>query len=140
MARIFLTKTLSGLVGADDEAKEALKRWKVGETLACEVKKPRNYHNHKHYFALLHTVFENQERYSVFVNFRKAVELAAGHTEEWIDLDGVVHIEVKSVDYATLDEMEFMDLFGRVMRVCVDNFLRGVDEEELRVQVERYAA
>lgn len=137
---IFLTRTLSGLVPADEEAKQAVKRWKLGETLKCSVRKPRDYHNHKHYFALLHTVFDNQERYTNFVMFRKAVELAAGHIDELITLDGEIHYEVRSVDYSSLDEMEFSDLFGRVMRVCVENFLQGVDEDQLRQEVERYAA
>lgn len=137
---IFLTKTLTGLVASDEEAKQALRRWKVGETLKCSVKKPRCYTNHKRYFGLLSTVFDNQERYTNFHMFRKAVELAAGHVDQIITLDGEVHLEVRSIDYSSLDELEFNDLFVRVMRVCVDNFLQGVDVEQLRYEVERFAA
>jgi len=137
---IFLKKTLTGLAGADEEAMQVMKRWKVGEVLRCKVTKPRDYTNHKKYFALLNMVFENQERYTNFPMFRKAVELAAGHVDEIITLDGEVHFEIRSIDYSTLDEFEFDNLFGRVMRVCVENFLEGVDERDLRYEVERYAA
>lgn len=137
---IYLQRTLAGLVPADEEAKQAFKRWKLGETLRCSVRKPRCYKNHKHYFALLSTVFENQERYTNFHMFRKAVELAAGHVDEIITVDGEIHFEIKSIDYSSMDELEFGDLFARVMRVCVENFLQGVDVDELRCQVERYAA
>lgn len=137
---IYLTKTLQGFVPADEQAKQAVKRWKIGETLRCTVKKPRDYTNHKRYFALLNLTYENQERYTSFHMFRKAVELAAGHVDEIITLDGEVHFEVRSIDYSTLDEFQFDELFGRVMRVCVDHFLQGVETEQLRYEVERFAA
>jgi hypothetical protein len=137
---IYLTKTLNGFQPADEQAKQAVKRWKLGETLKCSVKKPRDYTNHKRYFALLNLTYENQERYTNFHMFRKAVELAAGHVDEIITLDGEVHYEVRSIDYSTLDEFQFDELFGRVMRVCVDNFLQGVEAEQLRYEVERFAA
>jgi len=136
---IYLTRTLSGLAPADEEAKQAIRRWKIGETLRCVITKPRCYTNHKKFFALLHLVFENQERYTDFVIFRKVVEIAAGHVDEFITLDGEVHYEVKSIDYSSLDEFEFDDLFGRCMRVCVEHFLQGIEVDQLRIEVERHA-
>jgi hypothetical protein len=45
VSEIYLTKTLNGFVPADEQAKQAVKRWKIGETLRCDVKKPRDYRN-----------------------------------------------------------------------------------------------
>lgn len=136
---IFLTKTLSGLSPSDEEAKQAVRRWKVGETLKCSVKKPRDYKNHKRYFALLNLTFENQDRYTSFEHFRKAVQLAAGHVDELITIEGEVVFLPKSIAYDSLDEMEFCRVFGEAMTVCA-KILGDLDLDELRVEVERYAA
>lgn len=136
---IFLTRTLAGLVPSDEEAKQAVKRWKLGETLKCSVRKPRCYKNHKHYFALLNLTFENQERYTSFEHFRKAVQIAAGHVDELITLDGEVTLLPKSIAYDALDEMEFSKVFGETMKVC-SKILGDLDLDELRIEVERYAA
>lgn len=136
---IFLTRTLNGLAPADEAAKQAVKRWKMGETLKCSVRKPRCYKNHKHYFALLNLTFENQERYTSFEHFRKAVQIAAGHVDELITLDGEVVLLPKSIAYDALDEMEFSKVFGETMTVCA-KILGDLDLDELRVEVERYAA
>lgn len=136
---IFLTKTLTGFVPADEEARQALRKYKVGETLRAEVRKPRDYTNHKRYFALLNLTFENQEKYTNFEHFRKAVQIAAGHVDEVIKLDGEIVFIPKSIDYSTLDEMEFCKVFGATMRVCAE-ILGDLDLNELRYEVERYAA
>lgn len=136
---IFLTRTLAGLVPADEQAKQAVKRWKMGETLKCSVRKPRDYTNHKRYFAMLNLTFENQERYTNFEHFRKAVQIAAGHVDELITIEGEVVFIPKSIAYDTLDEMEFSKVFGETMTVCA-KILGDLDLDELRVEVERYAA
>lgn len=136
---IFLTKTLNGLAPSDEEAKQAIRRWKVGETLKCSVKKPRDYKNHKRYFALLNLTFENQDRYTSFEHFRKAVQLAAGHVDELVTIEGEVVFLPKSIAYDSLDEMEFCKVFGEAMTVCA-KILGDLDLDELRVEVERYAA
>lgn len=136
---IFLTKTLNGLAAADEEGKQALRRWKVGETLKCSVKKPRDYRNHKRYFALLNLTFENQEKYTSFEHFRKAVQIAAGHVDELITLDGEVVLIPKSIAFDALDEMEFTKVFGETMTVCAA-ILGGLSLYELEQEVLRYAA
>ena len=136
---IFLTRTLAGLVPSDEEAKQAVRRWKIGETLKCSVRKPRDYVNHKRYFALLNLTFENQDKYTSFEHFRKAVQIAAGHVDELITLEGEITFLPKSIAYDALDEMEFSKVFGETMRVCA-KILGDLDLEELRIKVERYAA
>lgn len=136
---IYLTKTLNGLVSSDEEGKQAMKRWKVGETLKCTVKKPRCYRNHKRYFALLNLTFENQDRYTSFEHFRKAVQIAAGHVDELVTLDGELVLIPKSIAYDSLDEMEFTKVFGQTMTVCA-GMLGNLDLRELEQEVLRYAA
>lgn len=136
---IFLTRTLAGLVPADEAAKQAVKRWKMGETLKCSVRKPRDYKNHRRYFGLLNLTFENQDKYTSFEHFRKAVQIAAGHVDELISLEGEVLLLPKSIAYDALDEMEFSKVFGETMTVCA-KILGDLDLDHLRIEVERYAA
>jgi hypothetical protein len=136
---IYLTRTLAGAAPADEEAKQAFRRWKIGETLKCAVKKPRDYTNHKRYFALLNLTFSNQERYTSFEHFRRAVQIAAGHVDELITLDGEVVLIPKSIAYDALDELEFCKVFGEAMTVCA-KILGDLDLDHLRAEVERYAA
>lgn len=136
---IYLIRTLAGLVPADEQAKQAMRRWKMGETLRCSVKKPRCYKHHKHYFALLNLTFENQDRYTNFEHFRKAVQIAAGHVDEIITVNGEVTYIPKSIAYDSLDEMEFTKVFMETMAVCA-KILGDLELDELRIEVERYAA
>lgn len=136
---IYLTKTLNGFAPADEQAKQAVKRWKLGETLKCAVKKPRDYTNHKRYFALLNLTFANQDRYTSFEHFRKAVQIAAGHVDELITLDGEVVLIPRSIDYSTLDELQFGVVFADTMTVCAQ-ILGGLKLTELEQEVMRYAA
>lgn len=136
---IFLTKTLAGFVPADEHGKQAVKRWKIGETLRCSIRKPRDYTNHKRYFALLNLTYENQEKYANFEHFRKAVQIAAGHVDELITLDGEIVLIPRSIDYTTLDEFEFSKVFGETMTVCA-KILGDLNLHELEQEVARYAA
>lgn len=141
MAKILLKRTLAlGLAITDDEGSAVLKKLKPSEEVWCEIKKARNPKHHRQYFALLHLVFENQERYRHFEHFRKAVQIAAGHVDELITLTGEVVLIPKSVDYASLDEIEFSKVFSETMAVCCDSFLQGVDQRFVLDEVGRYAA
>lgn len=139
--KVLCTKNLrGGLDPTDEEGKTVFSKWKVGDCLWAEVRKARNGKYHKLYMALLHLVFENQERYANFEVFRKAVEFAAGHVEVIPSLDGEPLMQVRSIAWDQLDEIEFGKLFPLVMRICVDTFLQGTDMEYLRDEVLRYAA
>lgn len=139
--KILVRKTVQGLLAPTDEAgAEALRKWKAGDELWCEFRKPRFPKHHKLYFALLNIVYENQERYTSFEMFRKAVQVAAGHFDMIYTVNGEGVVSTKSIDYSSLDQVEFDRVFGEVMRVCLDNFMEGTDEAELRAEVERHAA
>jgi len=139
--KVLVRKTVQGLLAPTDEAgAEALKKWKAGDELWCEFRLARFPRHHKLYFALLTIVYENQERYTSFEMFRKAVQVAAGHFDMIYTVNGEGVVSTKSIDYSSLDQVEFDRVFGEVMRVCLDNFMEGVDEAELRAEVERHAA
>src|ERR1700761_9595865 len=138
MARLYLKKTLSGFVPNDTPSIETAKRFKVGGIFRAEIVKPRSYQHHKMIMALLTLTYENQELYEDFEMFRKAVALAAGHIEELTTVDGEIIRLPKSLNYDTLDEIEFTKVSGAMMSVCC-RLLRDIGAEELEAEVSRYA-
>jgi len=137
MSRLYLRKTLSGFMPADEPSAETWKKFKQGEIYRAEVVKPRSYAHHKLCFALLNLTYSNQERYSNFEDFRKAVAIAAGHTEELVMLDGEIIRLPASLSYDTLDEIQFTQVFGAMMNVCA-SILHGMKLDELEAEVSRY--
>src|SRR5262245_42682366 len=102
MARIYLQRTLSGFVPHDSVSQELWSKYKVGEIYRAEVVKPRSYKHHKLCMALLSLTYQNQEKYSNFEHFRKAVAIAAGHCESLVTLDGEVLQLPGSLSYEAL--------------------------------------
>jgi hypothetical protein len=138
MARMYLKKHLDGsFIAADEFSAQTARKFKAGEIYRSDVVKPRSLKHHRLCFALLQLTFANQERYTSFEMFRKAVAIEAGHVSEIIRLDGEVILEAGSLSFDALDEVEFTRVFGAMMTVCA-NMLR-VSEPELEAEVSRYA-
>lgn len=137
MARLYLKRTLRGFEPADEPSLELTRKYKLGEIYRADVVKPRNYQHHKLIMALLNLTYANQERYSSFEHFRKAVAIEAGHVEELIRLDGEIVLMPGSLAYDALDEVEFTRVSGAMMRVCA-GILR-VTVPELEAEVAKYA-
>lgn len=137
MARLYLKRTLSGFVPADEPSAELARKYKTGEVYRADVVKPRSYQHHKLCMALLTLTYQNQERYTNFDMFRKAVALEAGHVNEIIKLDGEVVLEPGSLSYDALDEVEFTRVMASMMTICAQ--ILDVTEPELAGEVSRYA-
>jgi Protein of unknown function (DUF1367) len=137
MARLNLRKTLTGFTPADEPSVQAWKRFKLHEIFRSDIVKPRSYKYHKLAFALLNLTYENQEQYTSFEIFRKAVAIAAGHVDELIKLDGEIILLPRSINYDTLDEIEFTLVFGAMMTVCA-NILHDIGITELEAEVSKY--
>lgn len=137
MARVFLKRTLTGFVPADEPSAELARKYKTGEVYRADVVKPRSYQHHKLCMALLTLTYQNQERYTNFDMFRKAVALEAGHVNEIIKLDGEVVLEPGSLSYDALDEIEFTRVMASMMTICAQ--ILDVTEPELAGEVSRYA-
>lgn len=138
MARLFLKRTLTGFMPADEPSQDAWRKYKVGESYRATIVKPRSYRHHCLCMALLNLTFENQERYDNFEQFRKAVAMAAGHVIEYPSLDGEIIREADSLSYERLDEIEFTKVFGSMMAVCC-RILKDVGADTLEGEVSRYA-
>jgi hypothetical protein len=137
MARLYLRKTLTGFAPADEESRLLGRKFKRDEIYRADVVKPRSYQHHKLCMALLNLTYQNQERYTNFEIFRKAVALAAGHCEVIPTIDGELLTIPGSLSYDALDEVEFTQVMAAMMTVCCG--ILGMNAPELEAEVSKYA-
>ena len=137
MARLYLRRTLTGFSPADEPSSDIARKYKVGEIYRADIVKPRSYAHHKLCMALLTLTYQNQERYGNFDDFRKAVAMAAGHSREYVGIDGEIWREAGSLSYDALDEVEFTRVMASMMTICAQ--ILDVTEPELAREVSRYA-
>lgn len=84
-----------------------------GEVIVFSWGDPRAPEIHRRHFALLNTIFENQEVFACEREFRKWAERGARHVEV-LEHGGVKFEVAKSVAYDQLDGPEFLELHQRV--------------------------
>lgn len=138
MAKILQKRTLSGWVPADAAAEAAWRKQKLDEVYGATVAKPRNYKYHCLFICLLEKTYENQDRFVSDRQFRRAVALAAGHTEEMMTMEGEILAIPLPYDYENLpDEDDFTKAFGAAMTVCAS--IVRLTAPDLEEEIARYA-
>ena len=124
------------LIPDDDHARAYLRRLKPGEPVLVSVRKPRNIRFHRKFWALLNLAFSNQDRYDDFEAFRKEVIMRAGFWEEHHHVTGAVSYTAKSISFASMDELEFHDLYQKSIDAIIKYFMPETDPESLAQAVE----
>lgn len=132
MPSFWVRKTASqSLAATDDEGREYLKGLALGEPVMVTVKKPRNGKFHRKYFALLGVAFENQDKYEDREAFRAEVIMRAGYWVEHVHVSGKVSYTAKSISFASMDELEFSELYRKSVDVIINYFMPGMEPGEL---------
>lgn len=134
--KLLLLNTSEGLKPCYDADFEEKKKLRLGETYSAEIKLARNIDFHRKYFKLINLAWEyqNEKRQAHFKtveNFRKYIEVAAGHSElfysprlkDWVEIP-------KSISFEKMDNAEFQDLYERVKNVLFSVFLTHITEAE----------
>ena len=101
---------------------EKSKKLKTGIEFECEVKKKRNYKFHKKYFALINLVFNNQEKYTNINHLRNDLTKVSGFYTIRKDLQGNEVLEVDSINFSSMDELKFNDLYNKTLDSIVKYF------------------
>lgn len=125
-----------GLVPTDEASDEALRKYKDGAYVTIEVKQPRNPYFHRLFFALLHKVFENQERYPTEDHLRIALTYEAGYYKEYPMSDGLLVTVPDSIAYEAMDQKQFEEYFNRVCDVILRDYMPDMTHESLIDEIE----
>lgn len=121
--KLLVVNTPRGLVPLGDDDYEEKKKLKLGQTYSVEVKVARNVDFHRKYFALISYAWEflneqETEKFRTKENFRKYVEVAAGHCDVIFHPRLQEYVEIpKSISFGKMDNTEFSDLYKRAKDV-----------------------
>lgn len=135
---LYLYNTSQGLKPCYDEDFDEKKKLKIGVTYKAKITLVRNLDFHRKYFALIRTAWEYvNERFQRELfrdnieNFRKGIEVAAGHCDLVFNPRIKEYVEVpRSIAFDKMDNIEFQDLYEKVKNVLFATFLKNIDEDE----------
>lgn len=121
--KLYLMNTEVGLKPMYDSDFDEKKKLKLGKVYEAYIKTARNYEFHKKYMKLFRISWEilGEKTHSFFrsvENFRKTIEISAGHYEPVYSIERKEWIEqAKSIAFDKLTEEEFQELYERVKDV-----------------------
>ncbi len=124
------------LVPADDAALEIMGAIKEGHEVLTWVHTPRNVRQHRLAWALADILAEARDDMLDRDHAVWQLKMAAKHYTLWLDATaGQVKPVVKSIAFASLDQVHFDRIFNRFIHVIVTDLVPGIEEEALRKRV-----
>lgn len=110
MARIYLAKVTknraAGLIPADDDARDELRKIGDGEIVCCKVIRPRSLPQFRRWWAICQTIGENQEPARDKDSICNEIKILAGHYDV-LAIEGAEGYQVrtpKSISFEKLTE------------------------------------
>jgi len=101
-----------------------------GELMA-DIHKNRSPGNHKRFFAFIKQSFDMQDFYDEPEVWRKVIQMKAGFFDEVVTEKGKVLYFPQSIAWDRLDEIEFKDLFNRVINAFIRYYGDDLNEIEI---------
>lgn len=120
------------------------KRLKVGDTVLCDIKRPRNYEFHKKFFALIRLTFDNLPEHlhdalgiyneedmllSLKIDLGLCSTVRYGFREV---------IKEGSISFTAMDESEFEQFYRRCIDLILHRYLCGTNQQALLDEIERF--
>lgn len=141
---IYCRVTDIGLVPMYDSDYDEKQRLKVGDTVLCSIKRPRNYEFHKKFFALLRLTVTNlphliQQQMQIFTeeDMLDCLKVDLGLYTTVLH-GGKQIIKTGSISFAKMDESEFERFFQRSVDVILRIYLRGTDRQALIDEIDNF--
>jgi hypothetical protein len=134
--KLLVINTPRGLVPMDDDDFDEKRKLRLGQTYSVEIKVARNVDFHRKYFALIAYAWEflNEQETARFKskdNFRKYLEMAAGHCDVIFHPRLQEFVEIpKSISFGSMDNTAFSGLYERVKDVIFSIIGDRVTREE----------
>ena len=100
---------------SDHEKSQKLKN---GEEYEFTVKQPRNPQFHRKFFAMLKACFDTQEDFNDMEEMRAYLTMKAGFYKRVATPQGEM-ILPKSISFAKMDDLEFEELYSKVLDAII---------------------
>jgi hypothetical protein len=127
----------------DEDFKHSLKL-KDGDYLAVETWKPRSIVNHRRFFALLlRTIYllPEEEVYDKCRNidyFREELLITIGYVDIHIRMNGEMCIKAKSMNFQTMDDVEFNRIYHLCTEKIVNVYLKNISLEDFELYILKF--
>ena len=125
---IHMRKTDKGLTPLYNSGYDSYQKLKIGWEGEVTFKQPRNISFHRKYFALINMAFENQEKFNNVIHYRKYLTCKAGFYTAY-ETDKGTFIEADSISFASMDEIQFAELYSKMLDVIIKEL--GITGEEV---------
>ena len=132
-------KELGCLRPVGPEADELLRRWKLGDLVTVDVKRPRNIAHHAKFFAMLNLIWLNQEHYKSVEEVLTAFKFAIGHTQKINTRRGMIEVP-KSISFARMDQTAFDEFYSKAVDFVCAEVVPGLAKEDLQKELLEFAA
>lgn len=138
MARMYLRKTLNGFSPADDMSVETAKKFKVGEQYRAEIVKPRSRKTLGRYWVLCQMILDNTELFRSKEQVSDYLKIRTGHSTSIVaQKTGEIFHVANSIDFDSMCEAEFAELWRRVCDVVVEDILPGITQNEIEYEIQK---
>lgn len=138
MARLYLKKTLTGFAPADEQSAELARKYNLGETYRADVCRPRETTSLRRYWALINLVLMNSDEFKTKEQLHAYLKIRAGHATPIVSKKtGEIFLVPNSIDFDTLDEAQFLDVWSKIIDVVCAEILPGVQASEMQYEIEK---
>lgn len=135
MSALLMRKMIGGrLEPIDDAGKDTLAKIGIGTVVSVEVKRPRNVHFHRKFFAMLNLILQNQEHYQSTDDLLDVCKLRIGHVRVIQTKNGEVRLP-KSISFAAMDEAAFSEFYDRAVNWMIAEVIPGLARADLDHEV-----
>ncbi len=121
MKTIYLQKTGLAFFCCDEVGEDWMITAEDGRYKVQKVSE-RSYQQHKLFFSMLQTTFENQEQFTTLEALREALLMEAEHVEMREKLNGECYLVARSIAFKATEQEEFNSLVDRVRAVIVTHW------------------
>lgn len=137
VSKVFLTRTPTGWQPYDDDCREVMRRFKIGEVHQIDLKLKRNHKFNALYHVLLKQVFQNQEFFKELKAMKEFIRLETGCFDTVEMPDKSIRRITRSPSFDEVDDdIEFdQDYFQPTIQAGL-LLVVGATEEELRHRVD----
>ncbi len=141
--KAFLIRTPSGFKPAFDSDYEVLKKVKYNDPIEVTWKQPRNYQNHKRYWAMLACTIDNMsedipDRYQNTEYLRKELMIATGYCDWRESLSGKEYPIAQSMSFGSMDENKFQEVYRNHANYLLKYFLKDWDYDMFEENMNLY--
>lgn len=127
-----MRKTKQGLTPLYNSGYDDYQKLRIGWEGEVTFTQKRNYKFHKKFMALINMAYQNQEKFNNVTHYRRYLTCKAGFYTAY-ETDKGTFVEADSISFASMDEIEFSELYSKLLDVVINEI--GVTSEQIESEI-----